>query len=109
MRLKEENDEKLERVKDDDEENEDDTEDEEDEEVTSDEVRVLSRTESSRLKLLSVSRSRAVISRSRDRLRFRLITSSLVVNVMLNLLIVFNDLILFKRAMKVSKVRVDYV
>ena len=55
MRLKEENDEKLERIEDDDEENEDDTEDEEDEEVTSDEVRVLSRTESSRLKSLSVS------------------------------------------------------
>ena len=109
MRLKEENDEKLERIEDDDEENEDDTEDEGGEEVISDEVRVLSRTESSRLKLSSVSRSRAVISRSRSRFRFRLITSSLVVNVMLNLLIVFNDLILFRRAMRVSRVRVDYV
>ena len=63
MRLKEKNDEKLERIEDNNEEDKDDTEDEEDEEVTFNEVRVLSRTESSRLKLLSASRSRAVISR----------------------------------------------
>ena len=109
MRLKEENDEKLERVEDNDEKDEDDTEDEEGEEVTPDEVRVLSRTESPRLKSLSTSRSRAVISRSRDRFRFRLITSSLIINVMLNLLIVFNDLILFRRVMRMSRIRVDYV
>ena len=64
MRLKEENNEKLERIKDDDKEDEDDTEDEEDEEMTFNEIRVLSRTESSRLKLLSVSRSRVMTSRS---------------------------------------------
>ena len=54
MWLKEENDEKLERIKDDDKKNEDDTENEEDEEVTFNEIRVLSRIKSSRLKLLSV-------------------------------------------------------
>ena len=109
MRLEEEDDEELERIEGDDEGGEGDTEGEEGGGVTSDEVRVLSRTESSRLKSSPASRSRAVTSRSRSRPRFRLITPSLVVGVMLNLLIVFNDLILFRRAMKVSRIRVGYV